>query len=294
MPETSDDYGNPDPDWLKVEWRRHLRRVSLPGAEVDYVEIGEGEPIVFIHGLSGSWQNWLENLPRFGRGRRAIALDLPGFGKSPMPSWPIEMRAYGQLVHDFCEKIGVERGATLVGNSMGGLVACEAVLSGSSRFDRLVFVSTAGLMKPWQPRLSGRLLASAWRTLVPDELRPTRALVRNRLFRYLSFRTLVRYPNRLRRELLWEQVVSGLPAPGFADAMRAEVEYDPRPRLGEIEIPTLIVWGFDDLMVSAGGALAYHRLIPHSQLEIFERTGHMPQLERPARFNRVLDEFLAG
>jgi pimeloyl-ACP methyl ester carboxylesterase len=293
MPE-ADDYGNPNPDWLKVEWRRHLRRVSLPGAEVNYVEIGEGEPILFVHGLSGSWQNWLENLPRFGRRRRAIALDLPGFGQSPMPSWPIEMRAYGQLLHDFCEKIGVERGATLVGNSMGGLVACEAVLSGPSRFDRLVFVSTAGLMKPRLPRLTGGAAAAAWRTFVPDGLRATRAVVRNRLVRYLSFRTLVRYPNRLRRELLWEQAASGLPAPGFADAMRAEIEYDPRERLREIGIPTLIVWGFDDLMVSAAGVLTYHRLIAGSQLEVFERTGHLPQLERPARFNRLLEEFAAA
>ncbi len=124
-----DDYGNPDPDWLKLDWRPHLHRVELPGGEVNYAEIGEGEPIVFVHGISGSWQNWLENLPHFGRTHRAIALDLPGFGASPMPSWPIDMPAYGRLLHDFCEKLGVGSGATLVGNSMGGLVAAEAVLS---------------------------------------------------------------------------------------------------------------------------------------------------------------------
>jgi pimeloyl-ACP methyl ester carboxylesterase len=135
MPEP-DDYGNPDPDWLKIDWREHLRRVRLPGAEVNYVEIGEGEPIVFVHGISGSWQNWLENLPHFGRGRRAIALDLPGFGASPMPSWTIDMPAYGRLLHDFCEKLGVAGGAALVGNSMGGLVAGEAVLTAPGRFER--------------------------------------------------------------------------------------------------------------------------------------------------------------
>ena len=45
------DYGNPDPEWLKIDWREHLRRVELPGAEVNYVEIGEGEPILFVHGI---------------------------------------------------------------------------------------------------------------------------------------------------------------------------------------------------------------------------------------------------
>lgn len=295
MPErSSDDYGNPDPDWLKTDWRRHLRRVTLPGAEVNYVEIGEGEPIVFVHGISGSWQNWLENLPHFGRTRRAIALDLPGFGASPMPSWPIEMHAYGRLLHDFCERIGVERGATLVGNSMGGLVAAEAVLSAPARFDRLVLVSAAGLINTWLPHHRGRAVAGAWRSFGPHYRRAASAIVRDPLLRYLTFRFAIRYPGRLRRELLWEQIASGLPALGFAEALQAVIEYDARDRLAEIEVPTLIVWGFDDWVISALAALSYHRRIPHSRLEIFERTGHVPQLERPARFNRLLDEFLAA
>ena len=69
------DYGDPDPEWLKIDWRRHLHQVDLPGADgVNYVEIGEGEPIIFIHGIAGCWRNWLENLPYFGRTHRAIAL----------------------------------------------------------------------------------------------------------------------------------------------------------------------------------------------------------------------------
>src|SRR5262245_34049754 len=57
------DYGNPNPEWRRIDWRPHLRRVELPGAEVNYVEIGEGAPVLFVHGISGCWQNWLENLP---------------------------------------------------------------------------------------------------------------------------------------------------------------------------------------------------------------------------------------
>src|SRR5260221_14256333 len=118
MPETiasgsvvfpASDYGNPDPEWLKIDWRKHLHRVELPGAEVNYAEIGEGEPIIFLHGLGGCWRNWLETLPHFGRTHRAIAIDLPGFGESPMPSWSIDMPAYGRLVHDFCQRAGIGR-----------------------------------------------------------------------------------------------------------------------------------------------------------------------------------------
>jgi len=293
MPERPDDYGNPDPEWLGIDWRPHVHRVELPGASVNYAESGEGEPIVFVHGISGSWQNWLENLPHFGRTRRAIALDLPGFGASPMPAWPIDMYAYGRLLHDFCEKLGVDRGATLVGNSMGGLVAGEAVLSAPERFDRLVLVSAAGLLNTWLPHQRGRATSRAWGTFGPGFGGLAREVVARRRSRYLMFRFFMRHPSRLRKELLWEQMASGLPAPGFADALDAVIEYDARDRLEEIEIPVMIVWGTDDWVIPSVAAHSYNRRIPHSHLAILEKTGHVPQLERPGRFNALIDEFLA-
>jgi pimeloyl-ACP methyl ester carboxylesterase len=289
-----DDYGNPNPEWLQIDWRPHLRRIALPGGEVNYVEIGEGPPIVFVHGISGSWQNWLENLPHFARNHRAIALDLPGFGSSPMPSWPIGMPAYGRLLHDFCEKLGVGGDATLVGNSMGGLVAAEAVLSEPSRFNRLVLVSAAGFINTWLPHQRGKATSQAWNTFGRPFGTAARFFVTHRLARWLMFRFVIRYPSRLRKELLWEQMASGVPCPGFADALDAVIEYDARDRLEEIQIPVMIVWGFEDWVISAAAALSYHRRIPHSRLEVFEHTGHVPQMERPARFNAVLDEFLAA
>jgi pimeloyl-ACP methyl ester carboxylesterase len=288
-----DDYGNPDPEWLRIDWRAHLRRLELPGGEVNYVEIGEGPPIVFVHGISGSWQNWLENLPHFARGHRAIALDLPGFGSSPMPSWPIDMHAYGRLLHDFCEKLGV-KDAALVGNSMGGLVAAEAVLSEPSRFNRLVLVSAAGFINTWLPHQRGKATSRAWNTFGRPFGAAARFFVTHPRARWLMFRFVIRYPSRLGKELLWEQMVSGVPCPGFADALDAVIEYDARDRLEEIQIPTMIVWGFEDWVISAAAALSYHRRIPESRLEIFEHTGHVPQMERPARFNAVLEEFLAA
>jgi pimeloyl-ACP methyl ester carboxylesterase len=287
-----DDYGISDHAWLGVDWRQHLHRVQLPGAEVNYVEIGEGPPIVFVHGISGSWQNWLENLPHLARNHRAIALDLPGFGASPMPSWTIDMLAYGRLLHDFCEKLGVDGGAALVGNSMGGLVAGEAVLSAPGRFDRLVMVSAAGLINTWLPHERGTATSQAWRTFGRPFGAAARFVVSHPRARYAMFRFFIRYPGRLNKELLWEQMASGLPAPGFADALDAVIEYDARDRLEEIEISTMIVWGTDDWVIPSVAAHSYHRRIPHSRLEIFERTGHVPQLERPQRFNALLDDFL--
>lgn len=292
----SPDYGNPDPHpaWLKVDWRRHLRRVELPGADVNYVEIGEGEPIVFLHGISGCWQNWLENLPHFGRGRRAIALDLPGFGGSPMPSWDLDIPGLGRLLHDFCEKIGVDGSATLVGNSMGGFVAAEAETAAPGRFERLVLVSPAGIINTWNPEERATAIAFAWKTFGPVFAGRSKEVIRRPNLRQVAFGQFMRYPNRLRADLLWEQVAGGAVCPGFGEALRATIRHDIRERLGDIKIPTLIVWGFSDRVIPVQAALSYHRRIPGSRLEIFERTGHVPQLERPARFNALLDEFLAA
>lgn len=286
------DYGNTDPEWLKIDWRKHLHRVELPGATVNYAEIGEGEPILFVHGLAGCWQNWLENLPHFGRTHRAIALDLPGFGESPMPSWPIEMPAYGRLIHDFCEKLGIDRVAALVGNSMGGFVSTEAVIERPSRFDRLVLVSAAGISFA---EAEGRRIEARVRmfeAVVPAMSSWRRRWVTRPRARELAFGNVFHYPDRIRPELLLEQIDPSVRSPGFPDAIRAIGGYDTRHQLAEIEIPTLVVWGMRDRIVPVEAAIGYHRLIPRSRLELFERTGHVPQMERPRRFNELVDDFL--
>ena len=289
-----DDYGNPDPEWLRIDWRPHVHRLDLPGATINYAEIGEGKPVVFVHGLTSSWQAWLENMPHFAeRGYRAIALDLPGFGASPMPSWTIDMPAYGRMLRDFCEKLDVGSDAAVVGNSMGGLIAAEAVLSEPGRFNRLVLVSAAGFVNTWLPHHRGKATSRAWDTFGRPFGAASRFFVTHPRARWAMFRFAIRYPGRLRKELLWEQMASGVPCPGFADSLDAVLEYDARDRLEEIEIPTMIVWGTDDWVIPSAAALSYNRRIPHSRLEIFEHTGHVPQLERPARFNAALEEFLS-
>jgi len=288
------DYGSADPEWLKIDWREHLHRVDVPGAEVNYADIGEGEPILFVHGLAGCWQNWLENLPHFGRTHRAIALDLPGFGESPMPSWSIDMPAYGRLIHDFCEKLGIDRVAALVGNSMGGFVSTEAIIERPSRFDKLVLVSAAGISFAEQRGRQDAAMLRMFEAAIPPLAGPRRTWLARPRGRQVAFGNIFNYPNRVRPELLQEQIDPSIRSSGFADSARAMTGYDTRHRLAEIAIPTLIVWGLRDRIVPVEAAIGYHRLIPESRLELFERTGHVPQMERPERFNLLLDEFLTG
>ncbi|MBS1675881.1 MAG: alpha/beta fold hydrolase [Actinobacteria bacterium] len=288
------DYGVSDREWTRIDWRDHLGQVKLPGASVNYVEIGEGDPLLFVHGVSGSWQNWLENLPHFAAvGRRCVALDLPGFGASPLPDWPIGMEAYGRLVQEFCEQLGLG-GATLVGNSMGGLVAVELALAAPEAFERLVLVSAAGIINTWRPEERAIATAWAWRHFSPLFADRAHQIVTRPRLRRAVFGPFVRFPGRLDDDVLIEQIVNGLHrADGFEPALADLIRTDFREGLARIAMPTMIVWGLSDRVIPVAAAASYHRRIPGSHLEIFERTGHVPQLERPLRFNALLDEFLA-
>src|SRR3954469_22044933 len=138
--------------WMDIDWRTVQRWVRVSGRWMNVIDLGPGPDagpavgtIVWIHGLSGSWQNWLENLPFFAqRGYRCIAMDLPGFGRSEMPAEKISIRGYGATVDALLREMGVTR-ATVVGNSMGGFIGLEIAITFSTWVERLVLVSAAGL-----------------------------------------------------------------------------------------------------------------------------------------------------
>ncbi len=288
-----DDYGAPGrSEWLDVDWSQHLRSTTIRGAQVNYVEMGTGAPVVFIHGLSGCWQNWLENIPFFARGHRVIAMDLPGFGSSDLPNEDISIPGYGRFVDSFLESIGVER-AAIIGNSMGGFIAAETAIAVPHRVERLVLVSAAGGLPIGTREKAGLGAFRASTPMVRAFMARRETFMRRRRLRAGILATVVRYPSRISPELIWE-VSSGAGKPGFVSALTALAEYDFRDRLPNIEDPTLIVWGRNDQIVPVKGADVYERLIPGARKVIFEKTGHVPMLERPARFNNLVAEFLAA
>ena len=291
----SDPYGNPDPEpaWMGIDWRRRLGSVELEGTDVNYAEIGEGPAIVFLHGLGGCWQNWLENLPRMAElGFRAIALDLPGFGASPMPPWEISIPRYGGLVGALCDRLEVGP-CTLVGNSMGGFVAAEIAAREPQWVERLVLVSAAGISHATMRREP--VLAGARMSLVanPLLLRLDVPSMKRPGLRRLAFAGVMRHPDRLRPELLVEFLAPAFGAPGFLPAVAALTGYDLLDRLPAVRVPTLVTWGRDDLVVPASDAAGFVDRIPGSRLVVFEDCGHVPMAERPVRFNRLLADFCA-
>ncbi len=313
--EGPDPYGNPDPEWLRVDWRAHLRRVAVAmpsepasvGApeldgdqptEVNYVELSAADPasrttVLFIHGLSGSWQNWLENLPHFARTHRVVALDLPGFGHSPMPPWRISIESYGRLVHRFCDALEIGDCA-IVGNSMGGFISAEAAVAEPDRFEKLVLVSAAGVSSARLRRRPAETVARMATGTAPLLLRLQERGMRRPRLRRATFKGLFHHPELLRRELLLEEFHNGTGRPGFLPAVQGLVGYDILDQLDDVEVATLIVWGRNDRVVPPQDAVDYGRHLRNSRTVIFDDTGHVPQLERPVRFNRILETFLAS
>jgi pimeloyl-ACP methyl ester carboxylesterase len=300
--EGPDPYGNPDPDpaWLGVDWREHLRSVDAGGTRVNYVDYGPTEPgergcdLVLVHGLAGCWQNWLETVPHFGRRHRVLALDLPGCGHSPMPPWEISVAGYGKLIAGFCDAVEVGRPAAIVGNSLGGFIAAEAVIDDQARFERMVLVAAAGVssasVRPEPAELAGRLVVA----LGPLALSFQESAIRRPRLRDAAFRAVFRFPSKLRRVLLYEQYTHGSGRPAFLPTVASVSGYDFLDRLEEVETPTLIVWGRDDLVIPVGDAAGYSGRLRNSQTVIMADTGHCPMLERPVRFNRLVDAFLAN
>ncbi len=303
----SADYGaTATPDWRGVDWRAHRHELELGGARAAYVDLGaprDESPVVFVHGLGGSWQNWLENLPAVAERRRAVALDLPGFGGSERPDRELSISVFADAVEALCDHLGLGPVA-VVGNSMGGFVAAETAIRHPARVERLVLVDAAGISTTDLMRRPTRAAAKLLAAAMTGHARRSRtggasggprpvSLPARPAALHAAVATVARHPTRLARDLLAEQVAGRAQEAGFLAALDAIMDYDFRGRLPEIACPTLVVQGANDMLIPAGDAETYNRLIPDSRVLLLEDTGHVPMLERPAVFNDQLLEFLA-
>ncbi len=282
-------------EWLDIDWREHQRWMAVGGRWVNVIELGAGSPVVFVHGLSGSWQNWLENLPVLAAEHRVITLDLPGFGASEMPAQDISISGYAECVAEVLEGLGVER-ATVVGNSMGGFIGAELAIEHPDLVERLVLVSAAGLTTEHAVHKSvlGALekLDSVAQAYFGWLVSRSHALTSRPRSRRLMLGIVTPHAHRLPAPLAAEQV-RGSGKPGFVAALDALNHYPIRDRLGRIGCPTLIVWGEKDRLITVRDADAFEELIPGARKVVWPDTGHMAMLERPRAFNRLLQSFLA-
>ena len=228
-----------------------------------------------------------------------IALDLPGLRTlADAARRDLDRRLRAPARRAAASSSAIDA-AAVVGNSMGGFIAAELAIAFPQRVERLVLVSAAGhLHAPARGSRDGRcrrcvassaswLASAAWSA--SESRRASRAAPR---LRDATLGVVVRHPSRLPAPLAAEQV-RGAGKPGFIQGFEAVARLRRcASACGEIACPTLIVWGERDWLISVRDADVFAELIPDSRKVVFEDTGHMAMLERPAAFNALLRDFL--
>ncbi len=192
--------------------------------------------------------------------------------------------------------MGVER-ANLVGNSLGGVVCAQTAVQYPQRVEALILVCSAGFgrelspfLRLWSIPLVGGLVFRVYQRLFPQLRRwllpGAGALSREWL---AGAAEVLRLPGV--RENALQVARTGV---SLRRGQREELFGDLHGLLAASSVPTLIIWGSHDFVVPPSHAYAAQKLIPHSQVRIMERCGHLPQVERPEEFNRLVLDFLGS
>jgi pimeloyl-ACP methyl ester carboxylesterase len=284
---------------------RH-RTVDLDGP-VHFVDFGgEGTPLVMVHGLGGNAMNWMAVGPELAKTHHAVALDLAGFGRTPLFRRSAALGANAELVHRFIEEV-IGEPVVLIGNSMGGHIA---ILEAA---DHPRWVSALVLVDPAIPGVHVRRPAPAMLGVMAALTIPGLAeIVLDRRVRMLGPERLVQETmalvvadqSRIDPSLLDAHVqltrergnLGRQSSRAFMQATRSLGlrMADPRfwARVKKITAPTLVVHGDRDLLIPLVAARDMVRRRPDWTLEVFEGVGHVPMMETPNLFVKVVNQWL--
>ena len=237
--------------------------VQVRGRPVRYTVVGAGEPIILVHGLSGSTRWWTRNIPALAEHYQLYLVDLPGFGtmRRHRPRFALAEAAAWLLA--WMEAVNL-RAAHIVGHSMGGYICLRLAACKPEAVRSLVLVAPAGVPTGWS--LLGHLM-------------PLLAVVRVMTPRFLPI--LLYDSLRASPLTLWQ-------------AARDLLAEDVREHLAAITGRTLLIWGEHDTLVPPTVGHLIRAEIAGSRLLILEGAGHVPLYERPRDFNAALLRFLAG
>ena len=250
--------------------------IEVNGATISYRRGGAGTPLLFLHGASGldGWTPWME---RLAAAHDLIVPDHPGWGRSDMPEWFDNVHDLAYFYLDFIDALGLDR-VHLVGNSIGGWIACEMAIRSTARLTTLALVAPAGL------RVAG---VQRFDIFLASREALTRAIFHD--------------------PALAEQLLATPPAGETIDVYlrnryaTARVGWQPRlydPHLAKwlhrIDIPTLVVWGENDRIFPLAMQAEFLRLIPGAQAATIPQCGHLPHIECTHAFVNALTRFTAG
>jgi pimeloyl-ACP methyl ester carboxylesterase len=245
------------------------------------------ESIVFLHGLGGALSTWASVLGAFAETYRIVAVDLPGHGASDKPSpdaTDYSIAGIAAKIGELLEKL--ERTpAVLVGHSLGGATALQLALDRPKLVRALALVNSAALGS----EINGELLDRI-------ESEPSRDEARRLLELFFQDRRFV-----LERGI--DEMYAARTAPGADDAVKtiAGNAFTRRgqnlvltDRLGELEVPPLVIWGELDRVIPSRHAVAAVAAQPTAWLEIMEGVGHVPQVEAAQTFAAIVNRWLAS
>jgi 3-oxoadipate enol-lactonase len=253
------------------------RVATSSGLSLGYEAVGDGvsTPIVFLHGVGSDRSVWRPQLNHFGRTRRAIAFDYPGYGDSDPAPEGTTRDDYAAAIGSAMQQLGVER-AHVCGLSLGGVIAIALHHLAPRVCASLILADTFAVHPDgrgvYERGIAGSSDLAAMAEARVDFLlaQPADPAVRAEVVATMTRIDPAAY--RIGAEAVW-----------LAD----QVE-----RVRDIWMPTLIICGEDDRPTPPALSEQLRDNIPRSQLKILAHAGHLTNLEQPADFNRIVDEFI--
>ncbi|MGC8473582.1 MAG: alpha/beta fold hydrolase [Candidatus Dormibacteria bacterium] len=250
-------------------------RGAVGDQPVSFVERpGADPPVLLLHGWGASAATFTPLLERMATRRRLLAPDLPGFGESPLGRGGWTTAAYSDLILAWLGGLQVKR-YSLLGHSYGGALAIR-LATGDHPPDRLLLCAPSGIRPEAAASPSLRVLAYKWLRAAAGVLPPAARS---------SF-----------RDWLASRMGSAdyrAASPGLRPTLVAAVNEDLSPMVGQVIVPTLIIWGSNDLELPLRPhAERLQALLPSSELVVFDGSGHFPFLDQAARFAAVADALM--
>lgn len=239
------------------------RRIVVDGVAIGYQVAGAGEPVVLVHGLSGSTLWWTRNLSALAEHYQVYLIDLPGFGSMRHLRASFAVAHAASWLARWMEAVHLPH-AHLVGHSMGGYVCMRLAVSRPELVRSLMLAAPVGVPAYSSVTREIILVIASVRRVTPSFL-PVLAFDAMRM----GLTTLLRTAREIVRE-------------------------DIRGSMEAITAPTLLVWGEHDLLVPPWCGDVLRKSIPDSRLLILRGAGHVVMYDRPAEFNAALLSFLAG
>lgn len=266
------------------------KTIHAGGVRLHYNDIGEGPPVVCLHGGgpgASGWSNFSQNVPALKASHRLLLVDMPQFGRSEKVVIKEGRLTYvARVLKDFLERIEIPR-AHFIGNSMGAQTAFKFAIDYPDRIHRLVALGNGAITQTvFSPRPSEgvKMIQEFYKGEGPSP---------QKLRRLIS--TLVYDASFLTDALLAERYAAAADAETVALWSKTPPpNEDLGAALAKVTCPTLLVWGIEDRFSPIEGGLALLKRLKDARLHVFAQCGHWAQVEKAREFERLALDFLAG